>query len=259
MRSIRFGMAVGITVSLGLCAIDVHAGCSTDRHCKGDRICEAGTCVEPNASPAQPTPDPGSQTQASSTEGPTSEGKKEMSFLSVPEGITLHIHTGSGSAWGTAGSTTVSVVSNSYATVCTSPCNPDLQPGTYRLALSEGTGAPIESEGPVAIPGGAPQLTGEYKSFQSMRIAGYIVLPASCIGGAILALSPSEDGDYLGGKFYAGIGIMIVGSVVGLALTFKSDEAVFRISPASAVSLGGAGTSRADSVVPTGGSLDVTF
>jgi hypothetical protein len=52
---------------------------------------------------------------------------------------------------------------------------------------------------------------------------------------------------------------MIVGSVVGLALTFKSDEAVFRISPASAVSLGGAGTSRADSVVPTGGSLDVTF
>jgi hypothetical protein len=154
-----------------------------------------------------------------------------VSFLSVPEGVTLHIHTGSGSAWGTAGSTTVSVVSNSYATICTSPCKPDLEPGTYRLGLSQGTGVTVESDEPVTIPVGTPQLTGEYRSFQSMRVAGYIVLPASCLGGAILALSPSEDGDYLGGKFYAGIGIMTVGTVVGLALMFKTDEAIFESPP----------------------------
>ncbi len=259
MRSIHFGMAVGITVSLGLCTIDVHAGCSTDRHCKGDRICEAGTCVEPNASPAQPAPDPAPQTEADNTGVLASPGDKEMSFLSVPEGITLHIHTGSGSAWGTAGSTTVSVVSNSYATICTSPCKPDLEPGTYRLGLSQGTGVTVESDEPVTIPLGTPQLTGEYRSFQSMRVAGYIVLPASCVGGAILALSPSEDGDYLSGKFYAGIGIMTVGTVVGLALMFKADEAIFRVSPATAVSLGGSGASRADALVPTGGALDVMF
>ena len=31
------------------------AGCSFDAQCKGDRVCEAGRCVEPAAQPAEPT------------------------------------------------------------------------------------------------------------------------------------------------------------------------------------------------------------
>jgi hypothetical protein len=36
----------------------VAAGCQYDTQCKGERICEAGSCVEPTTPRAEPTPEP---------------------------------------------------------------------------------------------------------------------------------------------------------------------------------------------------------
>ena len=63
---IRKWLWIATSVFLCLAASPVHAHCTKDTECKGDRICERGTCVSPSLAPTKPSeaPSPLSQTPA---------------------------------------------------------------------------------------------------------------------------------------------------------------------------------------------------
>lgn len=62
MRAAKHVIAASAVAVLALATFDARAGCESDAQCKGDRICEDGTCVEPPApvapAPEAPPPEP---------------------------------------------------------------------------------------------------------------------------------------------------------------------------------------------------------
>jgi hypothetical protein len=155
---------------------------------------------------------------------------------------------GAGAAYGGPSISSYSLHGRGYTRLCTAPCSVTLPSGSYAFAVAKGTGAPIEDEDLVSVPG-ASTVEGRFHSYRGMRIAGVVITVGSVIGGAYLMYRGVADGpetcdgagfcqrEFDGGKFWPGLGLLVGGTIIGGVLSSKSDEASVRVVPAAAGAL----------------------
>lgn len=127
-----------------------------------------------------------------------------------------------------------------YERLCSAPCRLQLEPGFHTLAISRGTGPPVEVEGGVRVDGPAV-LEGSYESRSTVRTAGWVTMLASVVAGTALMLVPIFDydpsyGDGSSNSFdftpiIVGGAIMSVGAIVGMILALQSDEVDVGVRP----------------------------
>lgn len=161
------------------------------------------------------------------------EGTVRVDFDSEPSGVRFHIRTGEsvGQLSGTGlGGPGLSVTVDDYASLCEAPCSANLRPGTYVFGLSTDDDAPVKAEESITIDKDTP-LYGRYVSYGGMRVAGWITLVASVVGGTAMMITsvPSCSGPGACspnmGLLVGGAAVMIGGGTVGFFMTRKSDEA----------------------------------
>lgn len=149
-----------------------------------------------------------------------------------------------------------------YDRICTAPCDASMATGTYTLALSTGTDAPVSSDERVTLEAGPSTVEGVYTSNVGLRTAGWVLVvggPAaglatmfltqdeSCFGG-----DPSSNVAPICSKTFSSTGLLIGGALAvggvlgGLALISVKDGAEIRVSPGS-----GAARSPSDGVAAT--------
>jgi hypothetical protein len=115
-----------------------------------------------------------------------------------------------------AGTTLHQKSGDTYAELCTAPCEAALAPGTYRLGLSRG-GAVVPVVSPVLVASTTKELVGRYASATPSMIGGAVVAAAS-IAGAVLGIvgtTSTEDGEPTD---YVPLGAGVVGGSLGLAV-----------------------------------------
>lgn len=161
------------------------------------------------------------------------EGTVRVDFDSEPSGVRFHIRTGEsvGQVSGTGlGGPGVSVTFDDYTSLCEAPCSADLKPGTYVFGLSTEDDAPIKAEESITVDK-ETALYGRYVSYGGMRVAGWITLVASVVGGTAMMLTSIPHCTGPGpcspnmGLLVGGAAVMIGGGTVGFFMTRKSDEA----------------------------------
>jgi hypothetical protein len=139
-----------------------------------------------------------------------------------------------------------------YAHVCAS-CDVSLEPGTYRLALAQPGGSPLEPREAVTI-SGPSTVTGTYTSRRGLRIAGWTLMGVGVTVGTLVAIggatraptcvypegtrasavcSDRPDAAPFWGVA-AGLG---VAAVVGLVLALQHDDATITVTPLDAGSV----------------------
>jgi hypothetical protein len=146
-----------------------------------------------------------------------------------------------------------------YAHVCAT-CDVSLAPGTYRLALAQPGGAPLEPREAVTI-AGPSTVTGTYTSRRGLRIAGWTMMGLGVVVGTVFALEAANQGTscyYANGTSgprictdspapgpmwgtAAGLG---VAAIVGLVLALQHDDATITVTPLDAGSAGVAHVAR---------------
>jgi hypothetical protein len=131
---------------------------------------------------------------------------------------------------------------HSFKMLCTAPCATRLEPSTYEFALSRGEGRPVITSR-VEVPPGPSTLQASYTSRARLRAGGIAVLVMTV--GVSLALflipfvSPSKECDSSGYCFnhydltaaYAGVGVMLVGTVAGVVMVTRRDIAHVELIP----------------------------
>lgn len=195
--------------------------------------------TEPSAVPTETASD-ASKTEPLVT---VSGQRADLQLSSEPSNVTFHRQSGSAIAVGARGA----AVAVAYDRLCTAPCKVSLPAGTERFALSRGNEFPIFAE-PVEIPPGPSQLVGSFKSRSGVRIAGWVVAVGSLVGGSVLIYTSFEtkqscssgpsscyDSHELKiGTFLGGIGVLGLGTAVGLVMAMTRDVAQVDVKPAQA-------------------------
>jgi hypothetical protein len=170
----------------------------------------------------------------------TVHGKEaRLHVVSTEPGITLHRQ--ASAAFATGGG--VSAFATGYERMCTAPCDVSLPAGTETLALSRGDKPPISAE-PVTLPPGNSEVRASFESRSGLRVAGWLLLLGSSIGGLALVFTsastkqdcstgPSychETSDLNAGQMIAGVALASVGAGVGVALAVLPDKPVIEVA-----------------------------
>lgn len=150
---------------------------------------------------------------------------------------------GSRSAMGFGGVSQFS--GRTYARICTAPCDATLPAGQYNLAISRGSGQPVETDAMTRFDGPAT-LQGHYTSYAALRVVGIVVTVASIVTGGYLFITALHQCDSNDpscdpvdkGRAITGAAILIGGSIVGGILSSKSDESDIVVLPAASGGLG---------------------
>jgi hypothetical protein len=130
--------------------------------------------------------------------------------------------------------------SQHYALVCTAPCNPTLPPGSYDFALS--AHGRLFSLEPVDLRE-ATTIHADYASRRGVRILGWILaVTGAFTGGALMvsAVQPSTcppagpcSGGLDSGRFFGGLAIAGVSTVVGVLMGIAKDHVEVAVAPSS--------------------------
>jgi hypothetical protein len=135
-----------------------------------------------------------------------------------------------------------------YSASCIAPCDLDLAPGDYFVALSRSGGKVHEQEMPVSLRT-ATTLDGAYESHAAARVAGIVLLSTIVPIGALLALAGTSDTsstcsfggntdscvqDHNNGLIAAGLVTLGVGTVLGIAFVLQRDGAAVQVVPQAA-------------------------
>jgi hypothetical protein len=150
---------------------------------------------------------------------------------------------------------------------CLAPCEGQVPPGTYRIALSAPGTSPVASEEPITISGPAT-VHGELVSYKWLRSTGWVVLGAGTIAG--FAAAAAIGGEHSSGEVpgMEGIGAALVGTsvvlvslFVGLPMILTTDEVKITVSPLTTASLrrSDAAPSIASALLPRGVGLSGAF
>lgn len=157
-------------------------------------------------------------------------GPVQVRFNADVEGVALEMQTGSAYTEGSAMSvgrrgistTHYSSTDHSYQTICVAPCTAELPPQNALFALSIVDHHPIPAARPIALTQGLV-LHGHYVDNSNVRLAGWLTIGASVIGGtALIAHALSQEKGTIAS---VGAGTGVVGSLFGWILTRKDDEA----------------------------------
>jgi hypothetical protein len=131
----------------------------------------------------------------------TRQGQEsQLRLTSQPEGLTFHRQT-SAIAVGTGGQ----AYATAYERLCTAPCDIALPAGTEVLALSQGNEAPRIAE-PISFPAGQSRIVGSLESRAGTRIAGWTLVGASVVVGAVLFYSSISSTEVCGEDYGLGSG-----------------------------------------------------
>jgi len=143
--------------------------------------------------------------------------------------------------FGAVGGGTSVFSGRTYARICTAPCEATVPAGQYTLALSKGTGNPVEDEQLVRVDGPAT-LAGKYTSYAGLRAAGFVISLASIVTGFYLVYTSfgKEECDASTNicdrkvdqsRLITGFGIAIGGAIIGGIMGSKGDDAEIRVIP----------------------------
>jgi hypothetical protein len=121
---------------------------------------------------------------------------------------------------------------DSFAPLCTAPCEGELEPGSYYFGVSENDGnAQRAGGGPYTITG-PTTLEIDYDNRTGLRVAGWITWIAGILGGTLLMTIPLlGSGNLEAGPLIGGAVVFTVGLAVGLPLAFLNDSPQVRVSP----------------------------
>jgi hypothetical protein len=223
MEAMSVQTSRNVAISFFVCGVALFAtACVTAQHVNPSE--PAPSSAVPAGEVAAPTAAPEPHASQVSFEAPQHDNDKLL---------TLHEVTGSTYAFAT--STTgnhARVEGHSFRELCAAPCVPNLLPGTYRLALSEGDGEPMIGNR-IVIPSGPSTLRGTYVSHSGRRAAGFIIGLTSLLAGSaiVFASAPSAGKNFNDGLEAAGVGIAFIGLGVGYWMWMTKDEARFEVAP----------------------------
>ncbi len=167
-------------------------------------------------------------TQLTSTVAPA--GPVQVRFDADVAGVALELQTGSSYTEGsgmTVGRRGISTTHYSetayrYQVVCVAPCTAELPPQNVLLALSIPDHHAIPTARPIALSQGLV-LRGHYVDNSAVRLAGWLTIGATVLGGGALMVHGFSQSD--GAFVSVGAGTGVVGSLFGWILTRKDDEA----------------------------------
>src|SRR6185369_14009800 len=137
--------------------------------------------------------------------------------------------TGTGTAIVSTGRSFSTILVDSFAPLCTAPCDIDLPVRAYVLGVSQGQGAARRGDHNLFTIDHDMSLELEYESREAARIVGWLVFIGGAIAGAGVML-----GGILGNTsdfvtwLIAGSVVLVVSEIVGLALAFLNDHADIR-------------------------------
>jgi hypothetical protein len=133
-----------------------------------------------------------------------------------------------------------------YSASCVAPCDLELPPGDYYVALSKAGGRAYEQRTPVSLRS-ATTIDGAYDSHSAMRVTGIVLLSTLVPIGAVLALVGAEAGastctfDSGGveqcstnadsGIVAAGVVALGAGLLLGIAFAVRRDDAAVQVVP----------------------------
>ena len=124
-----------------------------------------------------------------------------------------------------------------FSEICTAPCVAPVYPGNYRFALAPEFGGPVRARGVLRIEGDTVVM-GEYRSHRARRIAGFVTMAASVIGGSVMTFAGVSGCDGSAGScvrksplVWLGVGVFLLGVPTGLWLTLNDDQVSFSMRP----------------------------
>jgi hypothetical protein len=129
-----------------------------------------------------------------------------------------------------------------FSEVCKTPCEVELEPGSYEMALSEiESSEPVEARERVRIESGA-NLEATYESREGVRLAGIFLMLGGGATGAVVAAT--ADQKCVGGECQAdstqvAIGVLIAAGCLagGIVMMTRSDVVQIELVPSSAGAL----------------------
>lgn len=156
------------------------------------------------------------------------EDEVVLHVTAVQPGLVLHRQTGEAHAMVYGGNGGSAVVHAQYhEAVCVAPCEARVERGTHQLAVSQGSGPPINIEGSTQLESNAA-LHLDYEDNSAYRWGAWAALGVGLVGGGVLMMAPffdydSEQTDFLP-WLIAGGTTMVVGLITALILG-RSDAA----------------------------------
>jgi hypothetical protein len=134
-----------------------------------------------------------------------------------------------------------------YAPICEGPCNTQLAPGVYHLALSKDGGRAIPV-GEVVL-NGPSAIRATYEDRSGTRVLGDVIGLGGVIGGIVMIVVSVDsqtcdaNGDYCqtnvnGPLLAGGIGVLVGGAIIGGILASQRDTAAISVTPLTAPSVG---------------------
>ena len=156
-----------------------------------------------------------------------------------------------------------------YSAGCLAPCDLELAPGDYYVALTRSGGKAYE--GTTSFKLQTPTtLVGSYQSHSGTRVAGIVLLSSLLPIGAVIVLtgaladqSCAASGGGCGSAdrevIAIGVATMLVGGLLGIALVGRSDETAVQVIPQAAPKLVIPGTRTEHSSDSTGLALRFAF
>jgi hypothetical protein len=152
-----------------------------------------------------------------------------------------------------------------YSASCVAPCDLELPPGDYYVALSKAGGRVYEQPTPLSVRS-ATTIDGTYESHSGMRVTGIVLMATLIPLGVVLALAGAEAGtstcsiDFNGSGteqctttnsnsaiIAAGVVALGTGLVLGIPFVVRHDDTAVQVVPlaTAAVAVRGGASERA--------------
>ncbi len=131
----------------------------------------------------------------------------------------------------TGGYNSVQFETDTYQQLCAAPCEVDLEPGSYELALGIGKDEPVAASEPLAVSGNL-SITGDHTSYAGARVGGSVVSGVGAAIGGILMFKglfrePNEKVNQT--ELIGGLITLVASGIVGGIVASIDDEAEFEI------------------------------
>lgn len=151
-----------------------------------------------------------------------------LRLTSPDQKLRFYYSTGKRVSRGTDGYRTVELETDTYEKLCVAPCNIQVDPGDYELALGLANEAPVPSDSVFTIDQNTT-LKGELKSNAPIRVVGTIISFGGTIAGAgivVHEIVTREEGEKLSSSaLITGIVVGVVSGLVGGVLSSVDDDA----------------------------------
>ena len=201
----------------------------------------------PDASRASPSPASPAPTPSASPSPPASASTVRVHLVTNATGVQLLFRKAPDSTNASTGS---GADIHQYSASCVAPCDLELPPGDYYVALSKAGGRAYEQPIPLSVRS-ATTIDGTYESHSGMRVTGIVFMSTLVPIGAVLALVGAEAGtstcsispDGSGteqctttnssdsGLVAAGVVILGAGLLLGIAFAVRHDDAAVQVVP----------------------------